>query len=160
MTQIIQPTNVGNLISVGAVNAKALNGRQLGIPQPQLASISVAPQAASITALSDPTEAISNAYIPLRAGANVTVKPGVYNGFTNTTDTLYYFDTPRPVYIDIIGVSIVKVFIWGFDEDNVFMTECLEVFPGFPAYGVGKKAFAGVTRVYVQGTMNVGDFIT
>lgn len=161
MTQIIQPTNVGNLISVGAVNAKALNGRQLGIPQPQLGSISVAPLAASTTTLANLAPATTSAsYIPLTASVGATAVPGIYNNYTNTTDTVYFFDTPRAVSITLAAGSTTTTFtIWGFDQDDVFMNEqILNVAANTTV--PGKKAFAGVTRVWAGGatvgTISVG----
>lgn len=149
MTQIIQPTNVGNLISVGAVNAKALNRSQVGVPQPQLGSISVAPLAASNTNLANAVAATTGAaYVPLTVGIGVTAVPGIYNRYTNTTDTVYFFDTPRAVSITLaVGSTTTTFTIWGFDQDDVFMTEQIVG----SASITGKKAFAGVTRVWAGG---------
>lgn len=150
--QFYQPNNVGNLISIGTVKAKALNGSQVGVPQPQLGSISVAPLAASVTTLADAVAATTSAsYIPLTASVRATAVPGIYNKYTNTTDTVYFFDTPRAVSITLAAGSTTTTFtIWGFDEDDVFMTEqILNVAANTTV--PGKKAFAGVTRVWAGG---------
>jgi hypothetical protein len=150
--QFYQPNNVGNLISIGTVKAKALNGSQVGVPQPQLGSISVAPLAASVTTLANAVAATTSAsYIPLTASVGATAVPGIYNKYTNTTDTVYFFDTPRAVSITLAAGSTTTTFtIWGFDEDDVFMTEqILNVAANTTV--PGKKAFAGVTRVWAGG---------
>jgi hypothetical protein len=156
-----QPNNFGNLISIGTVQAQALNGMQVGIPQPQLASISVAPTVASNTSLASAvTGPTSASYIPLTAGANITVVSGVYNSITNTTDTVYFFDTPRTVVIALGGGGAPSTIftVWGFDQDDVFMTEQITVTNGNTV--IGKKAFAGITRVWAASattsTVSVG----
>lgn len=148
-----QPNNFGNLISIGAVQANALNGAQTGVPQPQLGCISVIPLAASTTNLANAVTATTGAgYITLTAGAGITAVSGIYNAFTNTTDTVYFFDTPRAVIItEAAGGTAVTYTVWGFDEDDVFMTENIAVAGGGGATtGTGKKAFAGVTRVWAS----------
>ena len=146
-----QPNNFGNLISVGTVIANALNGAQVGVPQPQLGSIAVAPLTASTTNLANAVTATTGAgYITLTAGTGVTAVAGIYNIFTNTTDTVYFFDTPRAVSITLAAGSTTTTFtIWGFDEDDVFMTEQIIVAANTTV--PGKKAFAGVTRVRAGG---------
>ena len=151
--RVYQPTNFGQLISTGSVTAKALNGRQIGVPQPQLGCLSVAPLAASTTNLANAVTATTGAaYITLTAGTGVTAVAGIYNSYTNTTDTVYYFDVPRAVIItEAAGGAAVTYTVWGFDEDDVFMTEQIAVAGGVGATtGTGKKAFAGVTRVYAS----------
>lgn len=146
-----QPNNFGNLISIGIVRANALNGSQIGVPQPQLGSISVVPLAASTTNLANAVTATTGAgYITLTAGTGVTAVAGIYNVFTNTTDTVYFFDIPRAVVItEAAGGTAVTYTVWGFDEDDVFMTENIAVAGGVGATtGTGKKAFAGVTKVW------------
>ena len=148
--KVVQANNFGNLISVGSVYAKALNGRQIGVPQPQLGCLSVVPLTASTTNLLNATRPSGIGYITLTAGAGITAVPGIYNSYTNTTDTVYFFDTPRALVITTTGTEINITFtIWGFDEDNVFMTENI-VIGGSPATFFGKKAFAGVTRIWVN----------
>jgi hypothetical protein len=155
-----QPNNFGNLISIGTVQAQALNGMQVGIPQPQLGSISVAPLAASNTNLANLVAATTSAaYIPLTVGTGVTAVAGIYNIFTNTTDTVYFFDTPRAVSITLAAGSTTTTFtVWGFDEDDVFMTE--QIIATANTTVPGKKAFAGVTRVRAGGatvgTISIG----
>ena len=159
--QFYQPNNVGNLISIGKVKAKALNGSQVGVPQPQLCSISVAPLAASTTTLANLAPATTSAsYIPLTASVGATAVPGIYNKYTNTTDTVYFFDTPRAVSITLAAGSTTTTFnIWGFDQDDVFMNEEILNVAGNTTVA-GKKAFAGVTRVWAGGatvgTISVG----
>ena len=159
--QFYQPNNVGNLISIGKVKAKALNGSQVGVPQPQLGSISVAPLAESTTTLANLAPATTSAsYIPLTASVGATAVPGIYNNYTNTTDTVYFFDTPRAVSITLAAGSTTTTFtIWGFDQDDVFMNEQILNVAGNTTVA-GKKAFAGVTRVWAGGatvgTISVG----
>jgi hypothetical protein len=146
-----QPNNFGNLISIGTVQAQALNGMQVGIPQPQLGCISVIPLAATnnnlAAAVTAPTVA---SYIPLTAGTGVTTVSGIYNVFTNTTDTIYFFDTPRAVTITLgTGATPTTFTVWGFDQDDLFMTEQISAVAA--ATTSGKKAFAGVTRVWAGG---------
>jgi hypothetical protein len=148
-----QPNNIGNLISIGNTKAKVLNGGQTGVPQPQLGCISVVPLTASTTNLASAVAATSGAgYITITAGTGITAVTGISNTFTNTTDTIYSFDTPRAVIItEAAGGTAVTYTVWGFDQDNVFMTENIAVAGGVGATtGTGKKAFAGITRVWAS----------
>jgi hypothetical protein len=149
--QFYQPNNVGNLISIGKVKAKALKGSQVGVLQPQLGSLSVVPLAGSTTTLANLVPATTSAsYIPLTASVGATAVPGIYNNYTNTTDTVYFFDTPRAVSITLaVGSTTTTFTIWGFDQDDVFMTEKISVSASTTIFG--KKAFAGVTRVWAGG---------
>ena len=145
----VQPINYGNLISIGSVQANAFNGAQTGVPQPQLASFSVAPLAASFNNLYDFGIPASFSYIPITAGSGITPVFNVYNSYTNTNETVYFFDTPRALSIALAGaLSSVVLTIWGFDQDNVFMTEEINVIGNIPVFS--KKAFAGVTRIWVN----------
>lgn len=153
LNKVYQPNNVGNLISIGTISAKALNGRQTGVPQPQLGCISVVPLTASTTNLANAVAATTGAgYITITAGTGITAVAGIYNVFTNTTDTVYFFDTPRAVIItEAAGGAAVTYTVWGFDEDDVFMTENIAVAGGVGATtGTGKKAFAGITKVWAS----------
>lgn len=157
--KVYQPNNFGNLISVGTVHAKALNGRQIGVPQPQLGCLSVVPLTASATNL---VNAVANPgaakYISITAGTGVIAVAGIYNVFTNTTDTVYFFDTPRAVIVTLAAGGTASTFtVWGFDEDDVFLTETISVAGGGGVTtGTGKKAFAGVTRIYSNAAGGTG----
>lgn len=147
--KIVQPNNFGNLIGIGSVQANAFNGGQTGIPQPQLGSLLVTPLAASNTNLLNATIPDANSYITLTAGTGITAVPGIYNSYTNTTDTVYFFDTPRALSVTLAGTGPLSTLtIWGFDEDNVFMSENIGTANSSTVYG--KKAFAGVTRIWIN----------
>ncbi len=147
--KVVQPNNFGNLISVGSVQAHAFNGGQTGVPQPQLGSLLVIPLAASNTNLLNATIPPANSYITLTAGNGVTAVPGIYNSYTNTTDTVYFFDTPRALSVTLAGSGPTSTLtVWGFDEDNVFMSENITTVNSSTVYG--KKAFAGVTRIWIN----------
>jgi hypothetical protein len=149
--KVVQPTNFGNLISVGSVQANALNGEQTGVPQPQLGSLIITPLAASTNNLLTASIPTANSYVTLTAGSGVTAVSGIYNSYTNTTDTVYFFDTPRALSATLAGASsAVTLTVWGFDEDNVFMSENISLVGSSTVYG--KKAFAGVTRIWTNAT--------
>jgi hypothetical protein len=149
--KIYQTVQFSPSISIGKVQANTLNGEQVGVPQPQLGCISVVPLVNTNNNLAAAVAAPTSAsYISLTAGAGVTAVPGVYNVFTNTTDTIYFFDIPRAVTITLGAGATPTIFtVWGFDEDNVFMTEQISAVAS--ATTSGKKAFAGVTRVWAAG---------
>ncbi len=160
-----QANNFGLNISVGNVSSKALNGRQLGVPQPQLACLNVIPAYGTNTSVAINVTALAVAgYVPFsNIGSAITVVPGIYNVFTNTTDTVYYFDVPRNVTINIATGAITTTFtVWGFDEDDVFMTETITCTTagGVSVNQSGNKAFAGITKVYASNGTGDGGAIT